>query len=95
MINIILHSWSLNMKFMKLVLFRYFDRRRLAKYRNYSTIFINFILNDHSSKILYLIAFNQANDMETAANSIVFTLPFTFQNLIVPIAFEYVQSWPP
>ena len=36
MINRILHSWSVNMKFMKLVV-RYFAR------------FINFILNDHSS----------------------------------------------
>ena len=54
MINRILHSWSVNMKFMKLVKFRYFVRRRLAKYRNYTTRFINFILNDHSCKILYL-----------------------------------------
>ena len=55
MINRILHSWSVNMTFMKLVVkFRYFARQRLAKYRNYTTRFINFILNDHSCKILYV-----------------------------------------
>ena len=55
MINRILHLWSVNVKFMKLVvLFRYFARRRLAKYRNYTTRFINFILNDHLGKILYI-----------------------------------------
>ena len=47
MINRILHSWSVNMKFME---------RRLAKYRNYTTRSINFILNDHSCKILYLLS---------------------------------------
>ena len=49
-----LHSWSVNIKSMKLVvLFWYFARRRLTKYRNYTTHFMNIILNDHSCKILF------------------------------------------
>ena len=57
MINRILHSWSFNMKFMKLV--GYFGVL-LAKARkiprNYPNSFIYFILNDHSCKILYLFS---------------------------------------
>ena len=47
--------WSFNMKFMKrVVLFRYFASLRRAKYRNYTTSFINFILTDHECKILFI-----------------------------------------
>ena len=64
MINRILHSWSVNMKFMKLVVyFRYFARPRLAKYRNYPTRFINFISNDHSCKILHIFEYFELEKM--------------------------------
>ena len=39
--------------------------------------------------------FNQTKDMKTTDNSNGFTLPFIFQNLIVPAAFDYVHSGPP
>ena len=55
MINGILHEWSFNMKFMKRVwVISVFASLGEQNTEITQTRFINFILNDHSCKILYL-----------------------------------------
>ena len=64
MINRILHSWSFNMKCVKLVgQFRYFARQGSQNTEITQTRFINFILNNHECKIFYIYT-DAAGDIE-------------------------------